>query len=97
LAVLSLLKGRLVAAGWACRPIPTRDERHVTLITPSRKREGSFKGADQMTIRPLPDFLKKGDKELGFPHPRPEQRLRARMGIPEPERPVPEFVKSSRR
>ena len=46
-----------------------------------------------MTIRPLPDFLKMGDKELGFPHPSPEQRLRARMGMQEPERPMPEFVR----
>lgn len=46
-----------------------------------------------MTIRPLPDFLKNGDKELGFPHPSMEKRMRARMGYPEPERPVPEFVR----
>ena len=45
-----------------------------------------------MTIRLLPDFLKKGDKELGFPHPSPQQRLRARMGMPEPEVSVPPFI-----
>jgi len=38
-----------------------------------------------MTIRPLPGFLKHGDKELGFPHPTTLKRLRAKMGIPEPE------------
>jgi hypothetical protein len=46
-----------------------------------------------MSIRHLPDFLKQGDKDLGFPHPTPEKRLRARMGYPEPERPEPEFVR----
>lgn len=49
-----------------------------------------------MTIRHLPDFFKQGDKELCFPHPSPEQRLRARMGMPEPERPVPVFVRRTK-
>lgn len=57
-----------------------------------------------MPIRPLPDFLKKGDKELGFPHPNPDKpvlsevegRMRQMIGMGEPERPVPEFVRSAK-
>ena len=45
-----------------------------------------------MTNRPLPGFLKYGDKPLGFPHPTPLSRMRAMMGMGEPEVKVPEFV-----
>lgn len=50
-----------------------------------------------MTIRYLPDFLKHGDKALGFPRPTPLRRMRSNMGMGEPERPVPEFVRSRQR
>ena len=46
-----------------------------------------------MTIRPLPDFLKKGDKELGFPHPNPDKRMRQMIGMGEPELWMPPFVR----
>ena len=46
-----------------------------------------------MTHRPLPNFLKQGDKALGFPHPTPEQRMRGMMGMPDRETPVPPFVR----
>jgi hypothetical protein len=45
-----------------------------------------------MTTRPLPAFLKHGDKALGFPQPTPEKRLRAMMGMPEQEAPESAFV-----
>ena len=45
-----------------------------------------------MTIRPLPDFLKKGDKELGFPQPNPQKRMRQMIGMGEPELRMPPFV-----
>ncbi len=47
-----------------------------------------------MTIRPLPDFLKQGDKELGFPHPNPQKRMRQMIGMGEPELRLPPFVRS---
>ena len=50
-----------------------------------------------MTIRPIPDFLKSGNKELGFPHPNPQKRMRQMIGMGEQEGPLPPFVKSSRR
>jgi hypothetical protein len=40
-----------------------------------------------MTIRPLPDFLKSGDRELGFPHPSPARRIRAIIGTATPDLP----------
>lgn len=46
-----------------------------------------------MTIRPLPDFLKPGDKELGFPRDTVEKRMRRLMGMPDPELPVPPFIR----
>ena len=50
-----------------------------------------------MTNRPLPGFLKHGDKLLGFPHPSPLSRMRAMMGMGEPEVKVPEFVEKRRK
>ena len=45
-----------------------------------------------MSIRPLPDFLKRGDKALGFPRPSPQAALRSKMGTAVPEPPLPPFV-----
>ena len=49
-----------------------------------------------MTARKLPGFLKHGDKPLGFPHPTPLGRMRAMMGMGEPEVKVPGFVEKSK-
>lgn len=47
-----------------------------------------------MSIRLLPDFLKHGDKELGFPHPTPQAAMRSKMGTAVPEPPLPPFVRN---
>ena len=45
-----------------------------------------------MSVRPLPGFLKYGDKELGFPRVSPRDALRSKMGTAVAEPPVPPFV-----
>lgn len=42
-----------------------------------------------MSLRPLPDFLKHGDEALGLPHRKSEVHLRSLIGTAKPDLPPP--------
>jgi len=47
-----------------------------------------------MTNRPLPDFLKHGDKPLGLPRETLEARMRRQLGMPPREIVDPPFIRN---